>query len=421
MANGNASEREAGASAAEARPGAGSRGGEAREDAGRRAARLFGRSGEGPLAGLLVADFARVLAGPYATMMLADLGATVIKVEGPGGDDTRTWRPPVRDGEATYYLSVNRNKTDVVLDFKDPEDMALARELARRADVLVENFKPGGLAKYGLDYDSVREENPDIVYASVTGFGPANSQPGYDLLVQGLSGFMSLTGEPDGEPMRAGVAIFDVITGLHTTIGILAALRHRDATGRGQKVDANLLSSALSGLANQTSAYVAGGVTPTRMGNEHPSLYPYLPLPTGEGELILAVGNDRQFRAACEVLGHPEWADDERFARNDARNGHRPELAELLVEALSHRDAQEWYARLTERGVPCAPINSVAQGVELAESLGLAPIARAGGRPDAVPTVANPITLSETSVQYDLDPPALGADSEAVRAWLRER
>ncbi|MFB9776321.1 CaiB/BaiF CoA transferase family protein [Brevibacterium otitidis] len=380
----------------------------------------FARTGTGPLAGLLVADFSRVLAGPYATMMLADLGATVIKVESPGGDDTRAWKPPVREDDATYYLSANRNKFDVVLDFKDPDDLALAHELARRADVLVENFKPGGLQKYGLDYDAVKATNPAVIYASVTGFGPQNPQPGYDLLVQGLSGFMSITGEADGKPYRAGVAIFDVITGLHTTIGVLAALRHRSETGEGQKIDTNLLSSALSGLANQTSAYVAGGVVPHRMGNEHPSLYPYQPMPTGDGELIVAVGNNRQFEILCTVIDRPELLSDPRFTHNADRNANRRALEPLLIEALAAKSAQEWFTLLSDAGLPCAPINTIEQGVQLAADLGLEPVVNAGSGDRVIPTVKNPITLSATPVSYDLAPPALGADSEAVRAWLQQ-
>ncbi|WP_019160148.1 CaiB/BaiF CoA transferase family protein [Brevibacterium senegalense] len=381
-------------------------------------AEFFDRPGTGPLSGIVVADFSRVLAGPYATMMLADLGATVIKVEGPGGDDTRSWQPPVRGEDATYYLSINRNKYDIVLDLTDADDRGVAQELARRADVVVENFKPGGLTKYGLDYDAVKEANPEVVYASVTGFGPQNPQPGYDLLVQGLSGFMSLTGAADGEPYRAGVAIFDVMTGLHTTIGILAALQHRGKTGEGQKVDTNLLSSAMSGLVNQSSAYVAGGAVPHRMGNEHPSLYPYQPMPTKEGDLIIACGNDRQFAMLANTVGRPEWLEDERFARAVPRNSHRKELEPLLIEALSHKDAQEWFALLTDAGMPCAPINSIEQGVQLAESMGLEPAVDTGTGDRVIPTVRNPISLSKSPVGYDLAPPALGQDSDLVRRWL---
>ncbi|GAB3892414.1 hypothetical protein GCM10029964_067170 [Kibdelosporangium lantanae] len=266
----------------------------------------------GPLAGLLVADFSRVLAGPYATMLLADLGADVVKVESPQGDETRTWTPPTRDGVSTYYLGVNRGKRSVALDFRADGDARLARELARRADVVIENFKPGGLARYGLDYLSVRAANPGVVYASISGFGAGAGRdvPGYDLMVQAISGLMSLTGDPDGPPYRAGISVFDVMAGNHAVIGILAALRHRDTTGRGQHVEVNLLSSALTGLVNHSSAYVAGGTVPYRMGNAHPSVFPYEPLPTADDDLIVAAANDGQFRRLCEVLGIPDVADD---------------------------------------------------------------------------------------------------------------
>ena len=256
----------------------------------------------GPLSGLLVADFSRVLAGPYCTMLLADLGADVIKVESPGGDDTRQWVPPVtEDGVSTYFLAINRNKRSVALNLKDRGDLAAAQELARRADVFVQNFKPGGLARYGLDYESVSAANPGIVYASISGFGAGGGKdlPGYDLMVQAMSGLMSLTGDPDGPPFRAGISVFDVIAGLHTAFGIVAALYDRAATGAGQHVEANLLSSALSGMVNQTSAWVTGGVVPFRMGNAHPSLFPYEPLPTGDGELIVTAGQRRPVRAGC--------------------------------------------------------------------------------------------------------------------------
>jgi crotonobetainyl-CoA:carnitine CoA-transferase CaiB-like acyl-CoA transferase len=250
----------------------------------------------GPLAGVVVADFSRILAGPYATMLLADLGATVIKVEGPGtGDDTRTWTPPATaDGTATYYLSINRNKRSIVLDLADPGDLDVARRLAARADVLIENFKPGGLRRFGLDHAAVSASNPRVVYCSISGFGTAGGAalPGYDLLVQATSGLMSVTGEPGGTPLRAGVAVFDVITGLHAAVAVLAALRHRDETGEGQLVETNLLSAALSGLVNQTSAYLVGGVVGRQMGNAHASLFPYEPLPTGDGELIVIAAND---------------------------------------------------------------------------------------------------------------------------------
>ncbi|WP_166969460.1 CaiB/BaiF CoA transferase family protein [Brevibacterium atlanticum] len=380
---------------------------------------LLTRNGSGPLSGQVVVDFSRVLAGPYATMMLADLGATVIKVEGPKGDDTRHWSPPVRDDDSTYYLSINRNKYDIVLDFADAEDLAAAQALAARADIIVENFKPGGLKKFGLDYESVSAANPEVVYASITGFGADNPLPGYDLLVQAMSGFMSITGSPDGSPYRAGVAVFDVITGLHTTIGILAAVQHRTVTGEGQLVETNLMSSAMSGLANQTAAYAAARVTPTRMGNAHPSLYPYQPMETKDGKIIIAAANDGQFAALAKALGRPDWCEDERFAKAKTRNAHRDELEPELLEALQAHTAQEWFDKLTAVGLPCAPINSISQGVERARDLGLDPIVETGQGERVIPTIRNPIRLSKSEVAYDLAPPSLGADSEIVRAWLR--
>lgn len=377
------------------------------------------RAGSGPLTGQIVVDFSRVLAGPYSTMMLADLGATVIKVEGPKGDDTRHWAPPVRDDDATYYLSINRNKYDIVLDFADPDDLAVAQTLAARADIIVENFKPGGLKKFDLDYDSVTTANPEVVYASITGFGPQNPLPGYDLLVQAMSGFMSVTGSPEGSPYRAGVAVFDVITGLHTTIGILAAIQHRTLTGEGQLVETNLMSSAMSGLANQSGAYAAAGANPTRMGNAHPSLYPYQPMETKSGEIIIAAANDGQFAALAEVVGRPDWAVDERFAEAKTRNANRDQLEPELLEALKAHTAQEWFEKLSAVGLPCAPINSIAQGVERAEELGLDPIVPTGSEERTIPTIRNPITLSKSEVAYDLAPPELGADSDRVRAWLK--
>lgn len=376
------------------------------------------RAGNGPLTGQVVVDFSRVLAGPYSTMMLADLGATVIKVEGPNGDDTRHWSPPARDDDATYYLSINRNKYDIVLDFSEAADLKVAQKLAARADIVVENFKPGGLKKFGLDYDSVAETNSEVIYASVTGFGADNALPGYDLLVQAMSGFMSVTGDPDGSPYRAGVAVFDVITGLHTTIGIMAALQHKNLTGEGQLVQTNLMSSAMSGLANQSGAYAAAGVTPTRMGNAHPSLYPYQPMATKSGEIIVAAANDGQFAALAKALGRPDWAEDERFAKAKTRNAHRDELEPELLEALRQHTAQEWFEKLTAVGLPCAPINSIAQGVERARDLGLQPIVDTGQGERIIPTIRNPITLSKSEVSYDLAPPVLGADSDQVRAWI---
>ncbi|PWW24991.1 crotonobetainyl-CoA:carnitine CoA-transferase CaiB-like acyl-CoA transferase [Geodermatophilus normandii] len=372
----------------------------------------------GPLAGVLVADFSRILAGPYATMLLADLGAEVVKVEGPRGDDTRTWVPPVRDGVSTYYLGINRNKRSVVLDLTVDDDLAAARELVRRADVLVENLRPGGLARLGLGYDEVAALNPAVVYASISGFGDGpggRSLPGYDLIVQAVSGLMSLTGDAGGEPYRAGVAVIDVITGLHAAVGVLSALHARAQTGRGQHVQVDLLSSALSGLVNQTSAVVAGGVVPHRMGNSHPSLFPYEPLPCADGDLVVTAGNDAQFRTLVGVLGVPELADDPRFRHNADRTAHRDELRPLLVERLRTRTKDEWFTVITDAGVPCGPINSVDQGIELAARLGLDPVVDVGG----VPSVRNPIRFSDTPASYRLPPPSLGEHDEEIRRWLQ--
>jgi len=374
----------------------------------------------GPLSGVLVADFSRILAGPYATMLLADLGADVIKVEGPGGDDTRSWMPPVREGTSTYYLGINRGKRSIALDLRNEEDAAAARELARRADVLIENFKPGGLTKYGLDYVAVRSGNPGVVYASISGFGTGAGRdvPGYDLMVQAVSGLMSLTGDPDGPPYRAGISVFDVMAGNHAVIGILAALRHRDATGSGQLVEVNLLSSALTGLVNHSSAYAAGGVVPYRMGNAHPSVFPYEPLPTADNDLIVAAANDGQFRRLCEVLGVPELAEDARFARNADRTERREELRPLLVEQLTKRGADEWFDLLVAAGVPCGPINTIDGGFAMAERFGLEPVVEVGEGERAVPTTRNPIRFSETPAVYRLPPPELDEHGTELREWL---
>jgi crotonobetainyl-CoA:carnitine CoA-transferase CaiB-like acyl-CoA transferase len=375
----------------------------------------------GPLTGLLVADFSRVLAGPYCTMLLADLGADVIKVESPAGDDTRRWTPPeTSDGVSTYYMAINRNKRSVALDFTDAADLTAARELARRADIMVENFKPGGLVRFGLDYESVRAGNASIIYASISGFGAEGGShlPGYDLMVQAMSGLMSLTGDPAGPPYRSGISVFDVIAGLHTTIGILAALNHRARTGDGQYIQASLMASALSGMVNQTSAYAAGGVVPHRMGNAHPSLYPYEPLPTGDGDLIVTAGNDAQFRKLCEVLGAPDLADDPRFARNADRTANRDQLRPLLKERLAERSAAQWFGALIAVGVPCGPINTVDQGIAFAEEVGLDPVVTAGTGATARPVIRHPLTFSATPPRYDLPPPALDEHGDDIRAWL---
>src|SRR5579859_4669599 len=376
----------------------------------------------GPLEGLLVADFSRVLAGPYCTMLLGDLGATVIKVESPAGDDTRSWLPPERDGVSTYYMAINRNKRSVTLDFNDPADLRLARELARRADIFIENFKPGGLKRFGLDYDAVRQQNERIIYASISGFGTAQgaSLPGYDLIVQAMSGLMSLTGDADGPAYRSGISVFDVMAGLHATIGILAALNHRNSSGEGQHVEVSLFATALSGMVNQTSAYVAGGVVPTRMGNAHPSLFPYEALPTADLDLIIAAGNNGQFSKLCEILDLPELPRDPRFANTVDRNRNRAALRPLLVERLRTRTASEWFHRLSAVGVPCGPINTVQGGIAFAREIGLHPVVEVGAGDDAVSMIRHPISFSLTPPRYNLPPPALGQDNEQIRAWLSQ-
>ncbi|MGJ9374186.1 CaiB/BaiF CoA transferase family protein [Nesterenkonia sp. CF4.4] len=373
-----------------------------------------------PLEGIIVADFSRVLAGPYCTMLLADMGATVIKVESPGGDDTRQWIPPQRDGVSTYYQSVNRNKSSVVLDLKDPDDLETACRIIDRADVFVENFKPGGLERFGLDSESVARRWPDVIHASITGFGTAagRSMPGYDLLAQAVSGAMSITGEPDGQPQRAGVALFDVITGLHAAVGVLGALQERHRSGLGQHLGLDLLSSALSGLVNQTGGYAAAGNVPTRMGNDHPSLFPYGPFRASDRDIIICCGNDRQFKGLVECVGLPHLATDTRFRTMGERNTNREELRQLLVQALSAQTAEEWFERLQAVGVPCSPILRIDEGVEFATTLGLEPVVDAGRGAGAVPTIKHPVSFSRTPARYDKAPPALGADHADVLGWL---
>lgn len=377
-------------------------------------------SGRDALDGVLVADLSRVLAGPYATMLLADMGATVVKVESPDGDETRTWAPPTRGETSTYYLGVNRGKRSIVLDLREPGDAELARELCLRADVVIQNFKPGGLVRYGLDAASVRAANPRAVYASINGFGQrAGAQvPGYDLMVQAVSGLMSLTGAADGPAYRAGISLFDVMAGKDAVIGILAALRHRERTGEGQEVEVTLLTSALSGLVNHSSAFLAGDTVPYRMGNAHPSVYPYEPLPTADGDLVVAAANDRQFRALCAVLDIPEVADDPRFARNRDRTANREALRPLLIRRLATRGAAEWFQRLVAAGVPAGPINTVDGGFAMAQRMQLDPVVEAGDGDRAVPTARHPITFSATPARYPLPPPELDEHGAQLRAWL---
>lgn len=372
----------------------------------------------GVLDGIVVADFSRVLAGPYATMMLADMGATVIKVESPGGDDTRAWQPPVRDDQSTYFLSVNRNKQAIALDLKDDDDLASAHKLLAKADVFIENFKPGGLTKFNMDPDAVAQRYPHLVHASITGFGTTGGAhlPGYDLLAQAASGLMDITGEPESSGQKAGVAIFDVVTGLHATVGILGALQERARSGKGQHVAVNLMSSALSGLVNQTSAYVAGGVVPTRMGNDHPSLAPYGPFAASDQPLIIAVGNDGQFRRLADALGASELADDERYATNPVRNQHRDQLRAELEQRLQRKTASNWVEELRELGIPCSEVFSIAQGVDFADEIGLTPVQPAGE--EQIPTIKHPVDYSRSQVAYDKAPPKLNQDRQSILDWL---
>ncbi|WP_445148766.1 CaiB/BaiF CoA transferase family protein [Baekduia sp. Peel2402] len=361
---------------------------------------------------LVIVDFSRVLAGPLATMVLADLGAEVIKVERPGvGDDTRAWGPPFDErGQPTYFQSVNRNKSSVALDLAVPDDAARVRELVARADVVVENFRPGVMDKLGLGYEALAAQRPELVYCSITGFGSGGAGaalPGYDLLVQALGGLMSITGERDGEPQKVGVALVDVITGLFASVGILAALRHRERTGSGQRVEVDLLSCLLAALVNQGSAYTLADAVGRRMGNAHPSIAPYELYPTGSGELVLAVGNDRQFGALCEVVG---LGADPRFATNAARVEHRDALREALIAALATRPATEWVDALTAARVPAGVVNDVAGAFAFAEALGLGPVVEVAREDGTVARLTrNPIGLSATPARYRTAPPDLPA------------
>jgi crotonobetainyl-CoA:carnitine CoA-transferase CaiB-like acyl-CoA transferase len=363
------------------------------------------------LGSVKVLDFSRVLAGPLATMLLGDLGAVVTKVEPPGGDETRQWGPPYDGaGEATYFQSVNRNKQSLVLDLADPGDRARAHGLALEADVLVENFRPGVMTRFGLGYEELHAASPGLVYCSITGFGRDRGAtlPGYDLLIQALGGLMSITGPADGEPQKVGVALVDVLAGLFATVGIMAALRHREQTGEGQRVEVELLSALLAGLVNQATAYTVGDVIPARIGNQHPSIAPYELYRSADGEVVLAVGNDRQFGALCEVLGVPELAGDPRFETNAARVGHRDALRELLEQRLAARPAVAWVRTLTEARVPAGVVNDVGAAFRLAREIGLEPVVtltREDGSGVRLPR--NPITMSATPASYRSAPPRL--------------
>jgi crotonobetainyl-CoA:carnitine CoA-transferase CaiB-like acyl-CoA transferase len=364
------------------------------------------------LDGLRIIDFSRVLAGPLATMVLADLGASVVKVERPGrGDDTRAWGPPYdADGESTYFQSVNRNKRSVALDLGVRADAARARALIAGADVVVENFRPGVMDRLGLGYEDLRRDSPGLVYCSITGFGrgAGAALPGYDLLVQALGGLMSITGEADGPPQKVGVALVDVITGLYAAVGVLAAVRHRERSGEGQRVEVDLLSCLLAALANQGTAFTQAGVVGRRMGNAHPSIAPYDIYPTADGDLVLAVGNDRQFTALCAVLGLTDGAADPSLATNTSRVANRHTLRRLLEQRLAERPAAVWVPELTAAGVPAGQVNDIAGAFALAESLGLDPIVDVPNRDGAGARLTrNPIGMGVTPAVYQAAPPPL--------------
>jgi crotonobetainyl-CoA:carnitine CoA-transferase CaiB-like acyl-CoA transferase len=388
-----------------------------------------------PLTGLRVLDLSRVLAGPWAGQLLADLGADVVKVERPeAGDDTRTWGPPYlkddagRDTkEATYYLCANRNKRSVAVDIAQPEGQRIVRALAAKSDVVIENFKAGGLARYGLDYASLQAANPRLVYCSITGFGqtgPYAHRPGYDFLMQGMGGLMSVTGRAEGEegagPQKVGVALTDIMTGLYATIAIQAALAERERSGLGQHIDMALLDVQVACLANQASSYLAGGVTPRRMGNAHPNIVPYQDFPTADGDMIVAVGNDGQFARLCEAVGRAEWAADPRFSTNPQRVANRRELIALLRQATVMRTTREWIALLEQAGVPCGPINRIDQVFDDAQvqARGMR-IEMAHPLAEKVALVANPIHFGASPVTYRNAPPTLGQHTDEVLAeWL---
>lgn len=382
-----------------------------------------------PLAGIRVLELARVLAGPWAGQMLADMGADVIKVENPeGGDDTRAWGPPFVesiDGEnlsAAYYHSTNRGKRSIAVDLKTEEGQAVIRRLAAQSDVLIENFKLGGLKKYGLDYESLKEINPKLVYCSITGFGqdgPYASLAGYDYIVQGMSGFMSITGEPDGQPMKAGVAIADIFTGVYAVTAIQSALIHAMKTGQGQFIDMALLDVMSSVLANQNMNYLISGISPVKLGNAHPNISPYEVIPVHDGHIILAVGNDGQFRRFCRILGIEHVADDERYATNKARVAHRIEVRSLLLSETSKWTKTDLLAACGENAVPVGPINSIGEMFEDPQ------IKARGLRIDLeaadgtiIPGVRGPIMLSETPLAYHRPSPRVGEHTDEILAEL---
>ncbi len=371
----------------------------------------------GALDDIIVADFSRVLAGPLAAMTLGDLGAEVVKVEPPGGDETRSWTPPAdAEGRSAYFLTVNRNKRSLVLDLKHEADRDLARELVRRADVLIENFRPGTMEKFDLDYRTVSALNPGLVYCSITGFGRKDgaSMPGYDPLVQAVSGLMSVTGPAEGEASKTGVALVDVIAGLNAANGILAALRARDRDGVGQRVEVNLLSTALSALANQASSYLNTGTSPARMGNVHPSIEPFGTYSASDGPLMICAGNDHQFHQLVRTLGAPQLAEDDRFASNSDRVENRDELRPEIESRLGLDSVAYWTGSLSEAGVPAGPVNDIGEGFKLAGSLGLGPVDEFEG----VRSPRSPLELSVTPTATRRRPPELDEHGADLRTWL---
>jgi len=386
----------------------------------------------GPLDGLVILDLSRILAGPTCTQLLGDLGAEVIKIESLEGDDTRQWGPPFAldaEGNPTdlsaYFMSSNRNKKSVAVDLTDPEVQRLLHDLAGRADVVIENFKPGGLRKYGLDHETLCAAYPGLVYCSISGFGqtgPNRDKPGYDLMAQGYGGIMSITGEAGGEPMKVGVGVADVVCGLYAATGILAALRHRDVTGEGQHIDIALVDATMAWLVNQGLNYLTSGVSPTRAGNAHPNIVPYQVFATADGHVIVAVGNDSQYARFCDYLGHPDWATDPAYATNTARLAHRDTLVPMIAEVLATRTTAHVIDGLEVRKVPVGPVNTIGQALETeqAQARGMtitmpAPHTAKG----TVRLIGNPLKFSRTPVSYRSAPPATGADTEAVLAPLR--
>jgi crotonobetainyl-CoA:carnitine CoA-transferase CaiB-like acyl-CoA transferase len=370
------------------------------------------------LHGIRVLDLSRVLAGPYCTMVLGDLGAEVIKVEPPEGDETRAWGPPFAAGESAYYLCINRNKRGMVVNLKTDEGCRLLRELALKSDVLVENFRPGTLARYGLDYDTLRSDNPQLVYCSISGFGqtgPMRDRPGYDFMIQAVGGIMSVTGDPEGEPMKVGVAVADLFAGQNAIIAILATLQTRERTGEGQYIDIALFDSQLGWLANVASNFLISGNLPKRYGNAHANIVPYQVFAASDGWFALAVGNDRQFARLCELIGRPELGSDERFGANAARVDNRDELIALLQPIFSLRSVDEWLSMLEAAGIPCGPINTldkVFAGSQVAAREMLVTM----GHPTIgdLPLVGSPLKFGETPVEYKLPPPLLGQHTAEI-------